>query len=809
MANGVELGRMFVRLMGDGTSFKKMMQDAETSTGNASGEFKRQTTTMGKLSQEVGGYTNMVKGFAVSLLAMAGLGGIFHSLKSGISLASQAEENEVAFGTMLKSAEAGKEMVKQIQDLAAKTPMSTAGLQQSAKTLLQFGVEGKNVIPIMKMLGDVTGGNEEKLGYMTLAFGQMASTGRLMGQDLNQMINAGFNPLQEMARTSGRSMEYWKGEMERGRISIHQVVGALQSATKAGGSFDGLMEKQSKTVSGLFSTMQDDINASLREIGKDLIENLNLKFFIEEVSKAAQMFTTWFKSINPQTKAMTVAVMGVVAAFGLLAVAIAFAGKILNLAFGGMPLIAGLIITGIAALAGYVSYLVVRVKGLANAWDWVKTTASDAWDWVKRKAQAFWNWLKPSYNVAKEYAVAAWEWISRKAIAGWEWMMKTGQMFFDWMKQAWSDFVSWATPIWNAFVSLVLLSWHHIKRIALIVWEAIVKAATWLWDQIVYVFDSIWDTISTVFSMIVGDSEISWNKIRDYILEAFIAAEFAIENFSTLMEYFDTGAIYHIERFKNSFLFIFTDVIPAAIGWLRTEWKNIFMDMFTFTGAIFMDMAKNIGSMAKNIKKLITGELTMKDIWSNFDITKSIETKTTKFQMPKREIGYVENLLKEEFNRQGAALGISYEEFKKQKMEEYKRAGGAVEPDSVVPEDQVAAINNAAKDTGVELGKAITKGAKSELQKFDAVLATSAEAISRIAEFQEKMNSVRNPQDNLNLTGNTPTTGPTRFDAVNNLSADAATRKDNSTTLLKEIRDELKVQTREGGVKLEAANLEG
>ena len=228
---------------------------------------------------------------------------------------------EISFGTMLQGAAAGKQMVEDLQAFAAVTPLDSASLQAATKTLLQFGTAGQDIMPTLKQLGDVTGGDAGKLQSMALAFGQMSSSGRLMGQDLLQMINVGFNPLQEIARTSGKSVAFLKQEMEQGRISVQMVKNALKSATSEGGNFVGLMEKQSKSVSGLFSTMGDDISGFLHSVGKDLIHLLKLNDIMQAISTAAQAATTWLAGVSPEVKRIAAVVGMVVVGVGALAAA--------------------------------------------------------------------------------------------------------------------------------------------------------------------------------------------------------------------------------------------------------------------------------------------------------------------------------------------------------------------------------------------------------------------------------------------------------------------------------------------------------
>lgn len=145
--------------------------------------------------------------------------------------------------------------------------MTTSGLQDNARLLLNFNAVAENeVVPTLKMLGDITGGDKQRMDSLTLAFAQSASAGRLMGQDLLQMINAGFNPLQVMADKTGKSIGVLKDEMSKGKITTEMVVQAFKDATAEGGKFYGLMNDQSQSKAGLESTKKDNLEILSRTI---------------------------------------------------------------------------------------------------------------------------------------------------------------------------------------------------------------------------------------------------------------------------------------------------------------------------------------------------------------------------------------------------------------------------------------------------------------------------------------------------------------------------------------------------------------
>lgn len=180
--------------------------------------------------------------------------------KSSIQASMKREQQRISLGVLLGGEKQGNAMLSEITKEAARTPFGTEDLLKSTQTMLGFGVAQEKVLPIMRQLGDISGGNADRFQSLTLAFSQMSSTGRLMGQDLLQMVNAGFNPLNEISKMTGKSMGSLKKEMEEGKISAELVMKAMSRATSEGGLYYQMMEKQSKTTEGRLATLNDEIN---------------------------------------------------------------------------------------------------------------------------------------------------------------------------------------------------------------------------------------------------------------------------------------------------------------------------------------------------------------------------------------------------------------------------------------------------------------------------------------------------------------------------------------------------------------------
>lgn len=184
---------------------------------------------------------------------------IKNTITEGIKYNANLEMQTVNFEVMLGSAEEATRLMGELQEFAKLTPFSTEGLVSTTQLLKQFGMETDKLLPTLKALGDVSFGNEEKMKGLALAFSQTRSMGKLMAQDLNQMINNNFNPLQEIAKRTGMEFEELNKKFRAGEIEISAkaIEMALQSASARGGvAFNG-MEKTAKTFSGQMSTLRD------------------------------------------------------------------------------------------------------------------------------------------------------------------------------------------------------------------------------------------------------------------------------------------------------------------------------------------------------------------------------------------------------------------------------------------------------------------------------------------------------------------------------------------------------------------------
>jgi len=159
-------------------------------------------------------------------------------------------------------------LLPQIKELAKISPLTMSDMVGAEEMMLGFNIQAEDTIKYLKTISDISMGESSKFNSLTLAFSQMSAAGKLMGQDLNQMINAGFNPLQIISEKTGKSIATLKDEMSKGAISAEMVQQAFIDATSAGGKFYNMSENASKTINGQISMMQDALDNAFNEIGQ-------------------------------------------------------------------------------------------------------------------------------------------------------------------------------------------------------------------------------------------------------------------------------------------------------------------------------------------------------------------------------------------------------------------------------------------------------------------------------------------------------------------------------------------------------------
>ena len=308
------------------------------------------------------------------------------ALTAGVGVVSklgmEAEKTSTAFNVLVGSEEKAAKMLGEINKYADNTLWDRTTTQEAAKTMLGFGVSTESVVDDLKMLGDVAMGDKNKLNQLALVFGQISAAGKLQGQDLLQLINAGYNPLLDISAQTGKSVAQLKDEMSKGLITFDMVRAAFQRATGEGGKFSNMTEKIAKTSYGAFEQLKGKLLGTLLEL-YNVIQPLIIPVLnalgkgLEFISKMAAWATANLDKIIPVVKYLAIAVGAYVVATNLATVATSALSAVFRVIITLMNLNPfGLIVAAIAALTAAVIACWNKFAGfravILTVWDTIK-----------------------------------------------------------------------------------------------------------------------------------------------------------------------------------------------------------------------------------------------------------------------------------------------------------------------------------------------------------------------------------------------------------------------------------------------------
>lgn len=277
--------------------------------------------------------TNIGKNLKTAIMSLPGATFFTNpivAMTAGIGVVSrlgmQAQTTATSFEVLLGSQQKSAEMLDKINTYAKVSPYDRMGAQNAAKTMLGFGVSAETVISDLKMLGDVAGGDNQRLQQLALVFGQISAAGKLQGQDLLQLINAGYNPLLDIAEMTGQTMSEVRDQMSKGAVSVDMVRKAFIRATSEGGRYYGMIDKLAESPAGKFGEMKDTALEAMLAL-YNVIQPLIIPVFetltgvlnaivpvINLVAKGANAVFNVFKNGNPIVLSVTAGIGALTAA---------------------------------------------------------------------------------------------------------------------------------------------------------------------------------------------------------------------------------------------------------------------------------------------------------------------------------------------------------------------------------------------------------------------------------------------------------------------------------------------------------------
>ncbi|HEY1037161.1 MAG TPA: phage tail tape measure protein [Candidatus Paceibacterota bacterium] len=370
-------------------------------------------------SKELTAFGVKVKGMEPKFQKMAAGGTTALALLTGaigasVAKASEMESIEIAFTTMLKSASAAKDMIAQLNEFAAKTPYEFQEIAQASKSLLAFGIPAKMMQEELKKIGDISSGIGAPIGEIAELYGKAKVQGRLFGEDINQLTGRGIPIIQELAKQFGVTEGKVKELVESGKVNFSHLSNAFASMSQQGGQFFNMMDAQSASAAGMWSTFQDSISATMRTVGMQFLPML--KDLMSAVTPLLEGFGAW-AAAHPEIIKYTVLATAAIAA---MTAVIGFAGIALlglTTAASGFGLTLGAFLLPLAL----VTAAIVAIVGVMAWWvmNWKENVATMKWLW-----QGFSDFFIGIWKNIESYFTDVWVGIKAIFQESIDWMMQ-------------------------------------------------------------------------------------------------------------------------------------------------------------------------------------------------------------------------------------------------------------------------------------------------------------------------------------------------------------------------------------------------
>ena len=388
--------------------------------------------------------------------------------------------------------QAAEELLNTLREMANTTPYEATDLVKATQKMMAFGISAEDSLKYLQMLGDVAMGDANKMDSLTLAFSQISASGRATMEDINQMIDQGFNPLTIVAQKTGESMADLRDRVSAGGVSFEEIAGAFETATSEGGIFYQSMDKASQTTEGKISSLKDNFSTALGTMTESLLP------FVTSAVDGLSKLANWFSNLDEGGKTLVLTIAGIALAIGPLSTAIggliSIGSKIktivtvvkswgivtktmtaaqtaLNLVLNANPI--ALVVTAIVAL-------IAIIATLWSKCEWFR-------DGVMTVINAIWGAIQSVGSF----------------------IMGVFQNVFNFVSGIFTNLWNVIQTVVNTIVSIFSTAWNTIKNVATTVWNGILG----LFSAGGKIFTGVVEGIAGVFKTIVNAIIKGINKV--------------------------------------------------------------------------------------------------------------------------------------------------------------------------------------------------------------------------------------------------------------------------------------------------------
>ena len=488
-------------------SLKSDLNSLEKSTSGISNKLSKGLGSIGNVATKAG--TALTVGLTTPLIALG---------TAGVKYNAQMEDFEANLTTLLGNADKAKDMLNDLKEMANTTPFETSDLLEATQMMLGFGLAADKTQGYLQTLGDISMGNSEKLMSLTRAFSQIGAAGKATMEDINQMIDAGFNPLQIMSETTGKSMADLRDEVSAGKISFEDIAEAMQIATSEGGRYYNAMEKASQTMNGKLSTAMDALKTALGELTQSLLPI---------VTKVVEKITKWanaFANLDQGTQETILKVAGLLVVAGPI---LSIVGKISSGITTLIPLISKvgkaftsggsavkLLSSAFKLLTNPVTIVIAIIGAVIGVIIYLWNTNED----FRNAIINAWNSICDFFKSIPGFFQGIWESIKNFFINGWNSIVS---FFTETIPQWIQNIITWFQQLPYNIGFLIGQILGHIANFGLNVWNWVTvelpKIIQGIIDWFAQLPGRIWEWLQKTINNITTWGQETWNTATTWV----------------------------------------------------------------------------------------------------------------------------------------------------------------------------------------------------------------------------------------------------------------------------------------------------